>query len=248
VGLRAARDGGCVGERRAGTMNTVDKDDLIGEERARLEAVARARASQVGASQWHIMEALLAGLKSHSLSTYTHSLRVGLYASTLASAEDSDSRLAFYGGSGHDLGKIRIPLSILETDEFGDVEREALRAHPASSYELLAETFPMAALVAGIHHTFQRNGYGIDIDEVSPVPLWGGVRDLIVETGRRVADCDFYDAWTTRPRRAGDVDTVEEAMELHGIVESRISWLIDNDLKRAYVAGTKAPSGTQLSD
>jgi hypothetical protein len=178
------------------------------------------------------MMELLSELKAHSLWNYTHSLRVGLYASALAEHESSDPLLALYGGAGHDLGKTRVSLAVLDADEFGETEREAIRKHPRDGFEMLDGVFPLAALVAGIHHNFQENAYGIDIDEESKAPLWGGIRELVLETGARVAACDFFDAWTTRPKRDGDEDDVETAMERHGISAERTRWLVSNDLAR----------------
>lgn len=197
-----------------------------------LESLVNARASEIKATQWPKMMELLAELKSHSLWNYTHSLRVGFYASALAQHEGSDPLLALYGGAGHDLGKTRVSLAVLDADEFGEVEREAIKKHPRDGFEILDEHFPLAALVAGIHHNFQENAYGIDIDEESKAPLWGGVRELVMGTGQRVAACDFFDAWTTRAKRDGDVGDVETAMERHGISAQRISWLVANDLVR----------------
>lgn len=197
-----------------------------------LESMAGVRAAEIGAHQWGSMLNLLIELRAHSLWNYTHGLRVGLYASALAEKEGTDPLLSFYGGAGHDLGKIRVSPEVLDSDEFGEEERELLRAHPRDGYDILKETFPMSALVAGIHHSFQVNAYGIDIDKESPVPLLGGVRTLVVEAGRLVAACDFFDAWTTRPRREGDVGPVKEAMENHGISAERIAWLVANDLSK----------------
>lgn len=203
-----------------------------------LESLANTRAAEIKADQWAKMMVLLSELKEHSAWNYTHSLRVGLYASALAEHEGSDPLLALYGGSGHDLGKIRVSLSVLDADEFGEVEREALRAHPRDGYEILSELFPLAALVAGIHHNFQENAYGIDIDEESKAPLWGGIRELVLETGQRVAACDFFDAWTTRPKREGDAADVATAMERHGISSERIAWLVANDLAQLPAVAT----------
>jgi len=197
---------------------------------AQLEDATRAAAAlhPAKSAAWDTFLTALSPLAAHNPETYAHSLRVGLYANALARREGLDDLLALYGGCGHDLGKVAVPNEILRTTNFADAERLALRDHPRVGYEMLKDQFFFAALIAGLHHTFQPNPYGIDLDEPGIPPLYGGLKETVLPVAQVVSECDFYDALATRPRR----DAVPFAATLAERISSvpRLEWLISHNI------------------
>jgi response regulator RpfG family c-di-GMP phosphodiesterase len=145
----------------------------------------------VGSEAWHGFMDLLAPLAEHNIETYLHCLRVGIYAARLA-AEGTDVHptLALFGGTAHDIGKIGTPNSVLRADPFGARERRAITGHAIAGFLRLQFAHYEAALVAGLHHAFQRDPYGLDLAE-----SFGA---SVIAAAKMVSVCDFFDAFLTR--------------------------------------------------
>ena len=177
---------------------------------------------------WEGFLTALSPLAAHNAETYAHSLRVGLYASALARQEGLDDLMALYGGCGHDLGKVAVANEILRATDFGPAERVALRDHPRVGYEMLRDRFFFAALIAGLHHTFQPDPYGIDLSNPEIPPLYAGLKETLLSVAQLVAECDFYDALTTRPRR--DATPFAVTLAEHINYGPRREWLISHNI------------------
>lgn len=139
----------------------------------------------------------LARLKDRDAYTYLHSvavcgLMVGLARSMgLADAEVREAGLA---GLLHDVGKMTMPLEVLnKPGALTDAEFDVMRGHPQRGWELLKEgsRVPATALDVCLHHHEKMDGSGY------PHRLAGDRISLFARMG---AVCDVYDAITsTRP-------------------------------------------------
>ena len=147
-------------------------------------------------------EMLLPLLKIRKFDEYTttHSLNVCVLAMAFAEWLELDARdVRAFGIAGllHDLGKVKIPLEILnKKGKFDDNDRAVMNAHPVEGARIIIESHPhlnLASVVAYEHH-IMLNG--------------GGYPKLTYErechrASKIVHVCDVYDALRTeRPYRA----------------------------------------------
>jgi HD-GYP domain-containing protein (c-di-GMP phosphodiesterase class II) len=133
------------------------------------------------------------------------------------------------------MGKIFVDNGVLRSSDFGPEEMAAMLDHPRAGQELLAPFHLFTSFIAGMHHTFQENPYGMNLDDMAP-NLGESAKKLIVQVAQLVAECDFYDALTTRPARARE-DTSSTAA-LRDLLSDRVStarveWLLANDMVTA---------------
>lgn len=140
-----------------------------------------------GLSPW--MEAV----QLHHSGTYCHSLMVaglaGMFASFLGwSRNDCEEVIA--GGLMHDIGKMRIPLTILDkTDKLSREEREIIDKHPLFGREILKPRLevPIDIKKMAIQHHEFLDGSGYP----------DGIRaDRIVPKVRLMTICDIFTALT----------------------------------------------------
>ena len=187
---------------------------LAATTREGLEALAlsEARGLGIGDAGWEAFMELLKPLAEHNQRTYLHCLRVGIYSARLAAAhyaDEVDPRLALHGGVGHDIGKLGIPVSVLEADPFGPSERRTVERHAVDGFLRLQGANYQAALVAGLHHSFQRDPYGLEPGEA--------IAPEVLKAARLVSICDFFDALVTRrdgryPEASGDAVAVRKIL------------------------------------
>ena len=158
-----------------------------------VEKVARTVNGIVKALHSDGLDTWLAAVQNHHSHTYCHSMMVtGLavaFGEALGYSEDDRSVLSI-GALVHDLGKIQIPLSILDKpSELTKQEAELIRKHPEYSRAILSrrpEIAPQIKRMAVQHHEFlDGSGY--------PEGLAG---DEIEEMVRVVTICDIYAALT----------------------------------------------------
>ncbi|KQW51989.1 phosphodiesterase [Pelomonas sp. Root662] len=142
----------------------------------------------------------LARLKNKDDYTYMHSVAVcGLMVSLARQMglSDAEQREAGLAGLLHDVGKMQMPLEVLnKPGALTDAEFGVMKSHPQRGWELLHEgaKVPAAALDVCLHHHEKMDGTGY------PHKLAG---DQISQLARMGAVCDVYDAITsTRPYKS----------------------------------------------
>lgn len=133
-------------------------------------------------------------LKSRDEYTFLHSIAVSGLMVHLARAVDLDEetvRDVGMGGLLHDIGKMRIPLKVLnKVGPLSDEEMDQIRLHPRHGYELLAPQGGVSRVILDIclhhHESIDGRGYpkGLAGSEIS-VPV------------RICSICDVYDALTS---------------------------------------------------
>lgn len=142
----------------------------------------------------------LARLKTKDDYTYMHSVAVcGLMVALgrHMGLPDDQVREAGLAGLLHDVGKMQMPLEVLnKPGALTDAEFSVMRSHPERGFELLKDgsNVPPSALDVCLHHHEKVDGTGY------PHKLAG---DQISVLARMGAVCDVYDAITsTRPYKS----------------------------------------------
>ncbi len=142
----------------------------------------------------------LARLKTRDDYTYMHSVAVCGLMVALArhmGLSDAEAREAGLAGLLHDVGKMQMPLEVLnKPGALTDAEFDVMRSHPQRGWELLKDgaKVPASALDVCLHHHERIDGMGY------PHKLAGDQISLMARMG---AVCDVYDAITsTRPYKA----------------------------------------------
>jgi HD-GYP domain-containing protein (c-di-GMP phosphodiesterase class II) len=136
----------------------------------------------------------LARLKSSDDYTYLHSVAVCALMVMLArqiGLPEAEVREAGLGGLIHDLGKVMIPVDILQKPgALTDEEMEVVRSHPEAGHNILVEAGGVseAAMDVCLHHHEKINGRGY------PHGLAGSEISFLARMG---AVCDVYDAITS---------------------------------------------------
>ena len=156
------------------------------------DAFAEAQAAGMEAPVFSAFLRPLQALKAHSPSTWAHCLRVGICACRFARSGTSSEiapTSALRCGIAHDAGKLDVPAEVLEAEPFGPEHYAVVKGHALAGFRHLASHDPEAALVAGLHHAFQANPYGL-----APA----GIAPAILALAKAVAACDFADALAHR--------------------------------------------------
>jgi putative nucleotidyltransferase with HDIG domain len=214
------------------------------QERGRLplaeaEAVVRSLSMAMHGDQQMILPLLQ--LKEFDEYTTTHSLNVSVL--TMALAEHiglgaQDVRTFGIAGLLHDLGKVNVPLEILnKPGKLTDEERQVMQQHPVAGARLIIESgrrLDLAAAVAHEHH-IMINGQGY--------PSHHYKRECH-KASKLVHVCDVFDALRTRrPYR----DAWEQERVLTYIAE-RAGTEFEPDAATSFVAMMrKAERGIQIS-
>lgn len=173
------------------------------------ETKLAAKRSGISRANWNRLLKMLEPLVTHAPEMYDHSLRVGLNACGLASLNGDNTSLALHGGCAHDVGKCMVPVEVIYAEPYTSDHRKAMDVHPEAGFEMLKDSNFFSACVAGLHHTFQENPYGIDLDNVAPW-LNAENRKLIMQISEIVSVADYYDALRTRPGPSGSFRTDDE--------------------------------------
>lgn len=181
------------------------------------------------------LDTWLAAVQSHHSHTYCHSMMVTghavAFSKSLGMPEDHQIFLGL-GGLIHDLGKIRIPLSILDKPgALSDGERNLIDKHPLFSRDILKshDEVPKEVIeIAVSHHEFlDGSGY--------PDKLSG---DQISQAVRMMTIADIYSALTEKraykdsysPRQAFGVMSEMEGKLDAGLLRSFRDSVLDTDL------------------
>lgn len=143
----------------------------------------------------------LSRLKNTDDYTYMHSVAVCAMMIALArqlKLSDEEVRICGKAGLLHDIGKMFVPIEILnKPGRLTETEFEKVRHHPQAGYELMLRVsgLPAIALDVCLHHHERYDGAGY------PYGLRGTGISLYARMG---AICDVYDAITSnRPYKAG---------------------------------------------
>lgn len=143
----------------------------------------------------------LARLKTADEYTYMHSVAVCALMVALArqlGLDESQTRLAGVAGLLHDLGKMSMPMDILnKPGKLTDQEFTVIRSHPVEGYRMLLASGQLddAVLDAVLHHHEKSDGSGYP---------QGLKSEQISLFARMAAVCDVYDAITSnRPYKIG---------------------------------------------
>ncbi len=143
----------------------------------------------------------LARLKTADDYTYMHSVAVCALMVALArqlGLNDDETKAAGFAGLLHDIGKMAIPMEVLnKPGKLTDDEFALVKKHPEEGLRLLREggVSDEAAIDVCLHHHEKTNGtgypYGLSDAQISRLAKMGAV-------------CDVYDAITSnRPYKAG---------------------------------------------
>ncbi len=176
------------------------------------------------------LRALLRTLGSRHPDSESHSIAVGALSARIArrmGCSRDDIRLAGQGGLMHDIGKIYLPLDVLDgTEPLTPAERELVDQHTNTGAELvdsLPETRHLTALVRASQEHFDGNGYPD-----------GLARDEIPLVARIIAVTDAYHAMVSdRPyRKALSPDAIREELRRYagtqfdpGVVDALLDML-----------------------
>jgi putative nucleotidyltransferase with HDIG domain len=153
----------------------------------------------------------VARLKDKDESTFLHSLAVSALMITFARSlglEEQTVRLLGLGGLVHDIGKMVLPIELLQKPgSLTDDELAIIRTHPERGHEMISQNsgLPKAILDICLYHHEKFDGSGY------PQKLSGST---IPSVARIAAICDVYDALTTiRPyKRAWTQSEAIDAM------------------------------------
>jgi putative nucleotidyltransferase with HDIG domain len=142
----------------------------------------------------------LARLKTKDDYTYMHSVAVCALMVSLSrqlGLDEDQTREAGMAGLLHDIGKMAMPLDILnKAGALTDAEFTVIRSHPVRGYQMLKDSggVPATALDVCLHHHEKMDGTGY------PQKLKGEQISLLARMG---SVCDVYDAITsTRPYKS----------------------------------------------
>lgn len=143
----------------------------------------------------------LARIKTKDDYTYLHSVAVCALMISLSRQLGLDEKMvqtAGLGGLLHDIGKIRIPLAVLnKPSSLTEDEFAIVQGHPSAGFHILQHNggFPQEVLEICLHHHEKVDGSGY------PDKLTGDRISLMAKMG---AVCDVYDAITSdRPYKVG---------------------------------------------
>jgi hypothetical protein len=189
-----------------------------------------------GADQevWGQIRPLLAELRLHSPEMYDHSLRVGFYVYYLTGDPE-----ALNYASAHDLGKLGISREVLHwPDTLDEFQTEGVQRHPAIGAHYLKNIDVQASRIAGLHHKFQPDGYGIDLDVEAP-GLGADEKEDLIAKAKLVMLVDSFDAAMTRGealhsaevREARKNEMKQEPRFQDEQGQARIDWLFEHRIE-----------------
>jgi putative nucleotidyltransferase with HDIG domain len=170
----------------------------------------------------------LVRLKRYDQYTVTHALNVSVLSMALAEflgLTPAEVRAFGMAGLLHDLGKVKIPVDILnKPGRLTDQEREVINGHPAHGARIILETevnLDLAAVVAYEHHIH------IDGGGYPPLRFKRGCH----QASNLVHVCDVFDALRThRPYR--EAWSTERAL---GLIQGGAAKEFDPDLAHAFL-------------
>jgi hypothetical protein len=149
---------------------------------------------QISEEKQRDLKAFLDALKVKDVSTYEHSLRVGLLGKDIASHILLNPKSILYPGLLHDLGKIEIsPETLKKTEGWNDKDSREMERHVIAGFKIIRGKFDFSADVLKWHHFYQDKKY----PKTPPKFLHDyseRTKTLIRFCGLNVSFADVYDA------------------------------------------------------
>lgn len=137
----------------------------------------------------------LIDLRSYDDYTYHHSVNVAVYCVVVGKKlglPENDLKLLCQAGIAHDLGKMKIPQSILNKEgKLSDEEYDCIKRHPKGSFDILSKNYGISAVVkqAVLFHHENENGTGYPLGkEGNEIPYLAKIIHVV----------DVYDALTSK--------------------------------------------------
>jgi len=167
--------------------------------------------SQIDEMNKKIIRALVRTIDAKDRYTNGHSLRVAEYSREIAqrmNKSEKELEEIYYAGLLHDVGKIRVPATIInKPGKLTNEEYEQVKIHPLTSYHILKDIYEDKTISMGAkfhHERYDGRGY--------PNGLEG---ENIPEIARIISVADTYDAMASNRsyRKALPQDVVRSEIE-----------------------------------
>jgi putative nucleotidyltransferase with HDIG domain len=190
------------------------------------------------------LDTWLAAVQSHHSHTYSHSLMVTGHAVAFSKSlgmPEAHQIFLGLGGLIHDLGKIKIPLSILDKPgALSEGERKLIDKHPLFSKEILKthEEVPKEVVEIAVSHHEYLDGSGypdkLSGDQISQAVRMMTIADIFSALTEKRAYKDAYS-----PRQAIGVMSGMEGKLDAGLLRSFRDTVLDTDLGHLRRAATQ---------
>jgi putative nucleotidyltransferase with HDIG domain len=126
-----------------------------------------------------------------------HVERVALLSEAVAKKLKLDTKLAFFAGLMHDVGKIVLPFNLFDGHNITKKEYEEVKKHAIYGSEMLSNTYLFTSLCCGLHHAVYQNGYGLTLNDF-PENVNVNILKKTLTISTIVSICDFIEAFTHR--------------------------------------------------
>ena len=140
-----------------------------------------------------LIRALVRTIDAKDRYTNGHSIRVAEYAKNIAKRmgkSEAEQKTIYYAGLLHDVGKIRVPVEIInKPGKLTNEEFAQIKIHPVTGYHILKDIFDDKAIALGVkyhHERYDGKGYPNGLSEQN-----------IPEIARILGVGDTYDAMTS---------------------------------------------------
>ena len=151
-------------------------------------------------------------LREHSLETYTHCMRVGALAASIAQFIGLDTEKAErlrICGLMHDIGKLMIPKEILsKEDRLTSAEFELIKSHPYEGYQMVKQFLSDTVADVVLRHHERMDGSGYP---------YGVKQDTISLEARIIMIADCFDAMTVKRSYKPAITSDEALNELRAL-------------------------------
>ncbi|MBR6080612.1 MAG: HD-GYP domain-containing protein [Treponema sp.] len=175
-------------------FSLIDLNDTAGKAKAREIELLKEEQKKMGELFEQTATALANAIDAKDKYTHGHSMRVAEYSQRIARYAGRDEKFCsevYFAGLLHDVGKIGVPVDIINKDgKLTDEEYAEIKKHPIIGRQILSSISrsPYLSIGANYHHErYDGRGY--------PDGLKG---DDIPDIARIIAVADAYDAMTSK--------------------------------------------------
>jgi len=174
-------------------------------------------------------------LFEHDINTFQHSLRVAellfKMGKHLNMSEECQEEL-YQLGALHDIGKIRIPQTILnKEDHLTDQERDVLNQHTIYGYEILRHDRYSKEFLDGViyhHENYNGSGYPYGISSnVEGIPIYAQILRVVDSFDAMTSNRSYQKAFTIKQALA-EIESLKGIFYSPKIVDSFISMYWEN--------------------